>query len=155
MVIKHILLLLCMASSLSASFLAPNERAFDKAASLLKEELRKPIIENRGPQKEPGTLYIGATNRLFKRARSITDYEWIARKFHHKSETLHECYVAFLVARDKLSPERQRQTLLAQINPAKTLKEHLKNIAEMEQGCLLYTSPSPRDRTRSRMPSSA
>ena len=28
--------------------------------------------------------------------------------------------------------------------------------AEMDQnGCLLYTSPSPRDRTRSRMPSSA
>ena len=25
----------------------------------------------------------------------------------------------------------------------------------MEQACLLYTSPSPRDRTRSRMPSSA
>ena len=26
---------------------------------------------------------------------------------------------------------------------------------EMMKGCLLYTSPSPRDRTRSRMPSSA
>ena len=26
---------------------------------------------------------------------------------------------------------------------------------EREKGCLLYTSPSPRDRTRSRMPSSA
>ena len=26
---------------------------------------------------------------------------------------------------------------------------------ENEKGCLLYTSPSPRDRTRSRMPSSA
>jgi len=26
---------------------------------------------------------------------------------------------------------------------------------EMLTGCLLYTSPSPRDRTRSRMPSSA
>ena len=26
---------------------------------------------------------------------------------------------------------------------------------EQERGCLLYTSPSPRDRTRSRMPSSA
>ena len=25
----------------------------------------------------------------------------------------------------------------------------------MKKGCLLYTSPSPRDRTRSRMPSSA
>ena len=27
--------------------------------------------------------------------------------------------------------------------------------AVLENGCLLYTSPSPRDRTRSRMPSSA
>ena len=27
--------------------------------------------------------------------------------------------------------------------------------AEREQGCLLYTSPSPRDRQKSRMPSSA
>ena len=26
---------------------------------------------------------------------------------------------------------------------------------ELASGCLLYTSPSPRDRTRSRMPSSA
>ena len=28
-------------------------------------------------------------------------------------------------------------------------------ITELTEGCLLYTSPSPRDRTRSRMPSSA
>ena len=28
-------------------------------------------------------------------------------------------------------------------------------IYEKSNGCLLYTSPSPRDRTRSRMPSSA
>ena len=28
-------------------------------------------------------------------------------------------------------------------------------VASMSGGCLLYTSPSPRDRTRSRMPSSA
>ena len=30
-----------------------------------------------------------------------------------------------------------------------------KLIAEIAETCLLYTSPSPRDRTRSRMPSSA
>ena len=30
-----------------------------------------------------------------------------------------------------------------------------RSIADMIQACLLYTSPSPRDRTRSRMPSSA
>ena len=29
------------------------------------------------------------------------------------------------------------------------------DIAGLVKGCLLYTSPSPRDRTRSRMPSSA
>ena len=29
------------------------------------------------------------------------------------------------------------------------------NIEYMNEACLLYTSPSPRDRTRSRMPSSA
>ena len=31
----------------------------------------------------------------------------------------------------------------------------LECIGNLDKGCLLYTSPSPRDRTRSRMPSSA
>ena len=41
--------------------------------------------------------------------------------------------------------------------PAKTLDELLLTLGEMVQykNCLLYTSPSPRDRTRYRMPSSA
>ena len=30
-----------------------------------------------------------------------------------------------------------------------------KGLTGLNQSCLLYTSPSPRDRTRSRMPSSA
>ena len=33
--------------------------------------------------------------------------------------------------------------------------ERLRGKTSMEKACLLYTSPSPRDRTRSRMPSSA
>ena len=33
--------------------------------------------------------------------------------------------------------------------------EVLKRLHELSGHCLLYTSPSPRDRTRSRMPSSA
>ena len=33
--------------------------------------------------------------------------------------------------------------------------EGVETIIETVEGCLLYTSPSPRDRTRSRMPSSA
>ena len=42
--------------------------------------------------------------------------------------------------------------------PTITLSDGIKPLAIEEdkyKGCLLYTSPSPRDRTRSRMPSSA
>ena len=42
--------------------------------------------------------------------------------------------------------------LLERIRQAKTLKQ---SAADLQKPCLLYTSPSPRDRTRSRMPSSA
>ena len=38
---------------------------------------------------------------------------------------------------------------------AKFIKSQREAISNLLQGCLLYTSPSPRDRTRSRMPSSA
>ena len=33
--------------------------------------------------------------------------------------------------------------------------EQINNVKSKAKSCLLYTSPSPRDRTRSRMPSSA
>ena len=36
-----------------------------------------------------------------------------------------------------------------------TLLRATNNLVKPTKGCLLYTSPSPRDRTRSRMPSSA
>ena len=39
------------------------------------------------------------------------------------------------------------------ITPSSPMAEHVDEWAA--KGCLLYTSPSPRDRTRSRMPSSA
>ena len=55
-----------------------------------------------------------------------------------------EYVVNFAVAgNDARQPEHLLNT--AAIQPA----------AHLEDGCLLYTSPSPRDRTRSRMPSSA
>ena len=34
-------------------------------------------------------------------------------------------------------------------------ERHLRDLLRQGTDCLLYTSPSPRDRTRSRMPSSA
>ena len=38
---------------------------------------------------------------------------------------------------------------------AQTVANNINFVADPANGCLLYTSPSPRDRTRSRMPSSA
>ena len=35
------------------------------------------------------------------------------------------------------------------------LTDHYQDPIDLNSACLLYTSPSPRDRTRSRMPSSA
>ena len=39
--------------------------------------------------------------------------------------------------------------------PSETVTESAKDGKQRVKTCLLYTSPSPRDRTRSRMPSSA
>ena len=38
---------------------------------------------------------------------------------------------------------------------AKGIKSFKKGMSDEEKNCLLYTSPSPRDRQKSRMPSSA
>ena len=37
----------------------------------------------------------------------------------------------------------------------KMIKQRKDSIEQFDKGCLLYTSPSPRDRQKSRMPSSA
>ena len=64
-----------------------------------------------------------------------------------------------------LSPEQRAAALekAAEIRKARAeLKDQLKSgkttlaaVLDRAEGCLLYTSPSPRDRQKSRMPSSA
>ena len=55
---------------------------------------------------------------------------------------------------ERLKSFDDRQVFLAEEIPDEWLKELSKPIPPYKT-CLLYTSPSPRDRTRSRMPSSA
>ena len=71
------------------------------------------------------------------------------------------------VARDELLVDIETDKVVLEVvaSASGTLTEVLKNegdivlsnevIARIEEGCLLYTSPSPRDMRRSRMPSSA
>ena len=64
--------------------------------------------------------------------------------FHHiETKDLRNKYEQKKVA--KIQEEKKR----------KEFKQYLVSTMETKKYCLLYTSPSPRDRTRSRMPSSA
>ena len=51
---------------------------------------------------------------------------------------------------------RRVPTILPELNLEEALEAtKIHSVAGYSKNCLLYTSPSPRDRTRSRMPSSA
>ena len=57
-----------------------------------------------------------------------------------------------------VTPRRNDLELDARLDELQMQREELSLAIEAEQaekGCLLYTSPSPRDRQKSRMPSSA
>jgi len=60
-------------------------------------------------------------------------------------------YACLEVGQDK---EKLIEAGIIRTDGGSALQEKLNRIAE-DIDCLLYTSPSPRDRTRSRMPSSA
>ena len=62
------------------------------------------------------------------------------------SERTRNILMQALVASNKLDDTEDLRTSLMELDAANDDQEYL---------CLLYTSPSPRDRTRSRMPSSA
>ncbi len=77
--------------------------------------------------------------------KQVTDYESQATRLLEKEQELQEQIQA-----------ATGQTAMG--NSAEEIKNHLKLSAWQkikDWACLLYTSPSPRDRTRSRMPSSA
>ena len=74
--------------------------------------------------------------------------------------------IAYLFEREEIPPEAVRNMMLYCLDchskegiPGKrgTSRAAMMFLSNWlnEYGCLLYTSPSPRDRTRSRMPSSA
>ena len=61
-----------------------------------------------------------------------------------------------LVSYESVLPQSAVEAIhQAQANGHKVFTVTGRSKAEMYKDCLLYTSPSPRDRTRSRMPSSA
>ena len=85
---------------------------------------------------------------------SVERIEAVADKIAAFCEKGHEVVVAV----SAMSGETNRLINLAQEvndNPNRRELDVLLSTGEQVSICLLYTSPSPRDRTRSRMPSSA
>ena len=71
------------------------------------------------------------------------------------AETIAKCSGG-MVVRSQREESRPHAAMLAAGQVAEALQERgIKEVHVKLRGCLLYTSPSPRDRTRSRMPSSA
>ena len=63
--------------------------------------------------------------------------------------------VAPLAATVSADPQRVLRAAQSLLDDRTTLTDTLHQATPLIHACLLYTSPSPRDRTRSRMPSSA
>ena len=81
-------------------------------------------------------------------AKIIFNSEWSKKqflkkldKFYHKSEKLEVIHQSINKEKVDINKKDKLITFVGKLNSAK--------------GCLLYTSPSPRDRPLSRMPSSA
>ena len=55
----------------------------------------------------------------------------------------------------EIAPNIEIDTYKADLSDFYQVAQLVDNIKKCHQPCLLYTSPSPRDRTRTRMPSSA
>ena len=56
---------------------------------------------------------------------------------------------------DRVEADAELLSHYPDVDDLQGARDRLRMFLEQFWGCLLYTSPSPRDRTRSRMPSSA
>ena len=68
---------------------------------------------------------------------------------------LKECHIIIKPSLYKLLARADSEQLIPLCQKTALFFSHVDNACVKNSGCLLYTSPSPRDRQKSRMPSSA
>ena len=89
------------------------------------------------------------TSSISASAASVLQQHWCinTNSISVSAESVHQQHTCIIsISTSIASPHQQRHCISSILTSAVSAHHHL---------CLLYTSPSPRDRTRSRMPSSA
>ena len=121
------------------------------------------IYTDGGARGNPGPAGVGVA--IFDEKENLIK---TAKKYLGKATNNQAEYKALILALElakKLGAEEvdcflDSQLIVNQLNRKYKIKDHqlgslFIKVWNLSLGCLLYTSPSPRDRTRSRMPSSA
>ena len=97
---------------------------------------------------------LSADRRILYQSKNLKKYETHLAKL---LPYIYSCECSRkILARDKIYPGTCRNKVLSTEDVALRIKVPNTQVSFIDHiNCLLYTSPSPRDRTRSRMPSSA
>ena len=126
-------------------FHVPNLRELEKA----RDQKAQVTLAPRGTQAVPevanGHARVGENFANEKPSSRSGD------ALHGENELLHLFDASVIL--DDVVAEDERELLRLQERQVRVVCTEL--VVDDVRGCLLYTSPSPRDRTRSRMPSSA
>ena len=101
------------------------------------------------------TLHRRAQEFSAVRAGSLSEYRSLSGKQINRQYLIIDGLPSLYASHDHGGLGRLTQTVARLMREGRQFGIHVVASATRRQDCLLYTSPSPRDRTRSRMPSSA
>ena len=122
-----------------------------RIANLMRAEAK--LLQNSGRSQEAleSALRVLSLGDMMMQAARTRDHWWLGCGIRlHGLELCEDC------ARRKVATTSELSQISRALDELASPSESLARMAKAEYWtCLLYTSPSPRDRTRSRMPSSA
>ena len=125
------------------------DRALNQDVNKLTQELKNEQLNpNRVPKIESNNLIETNTVQRLLSQQSEVAKQHITKKSFEKLHDSNQLYKQGL-------EENLQQEIDKFFNPKPKHTEDEVSLSHQYKSCLLYTSPSPRDRTRSRMPSSA
>ena len=131
----------------------------------VRAEVRERVVAELGVD-APGPVFLLAHLRTFGHCFNPLAVYWCTDAAGEPSAVDHENWSFFIVDRDGRLAARVRDRNWAARKPVPSLdhfaydhawriEAEWQSLSAPRKICLLYTSPSPRDRTRTRMPSSA